>query len=149
MTATKLTAVEDRAASFEYGTMIGRAVTRLRIGEFESIAPGGCDETLCTSDAHGVACAVLAAAGVPGLLAERQKIRGLHTPAQATTTRYRTPYGWLATTPPDSKLRFAVTGQSEEGAAGRYGRSLARWEKALANVRAEYETAGVADPGEA
>lgn len=36
--------------------------------------------------------------------------------------------GWLASTPPDYPLRFAVVGNDESEAEDRYYAALARWE---------------------
>jgi len=42
----------------------------------------------------------------------------------------RTPNGWLAVSPPDVDLRFAVAGSTEDEATALYHRSYEQWREA-------------------
>jgi hypothetical protein len=43
--------------------------------------------------------------------------------------------GWLALAPPESPLRIAVTGPTEEAAKVEFQRSIERWELLLSSAR--------------
>jgi hypothetical protein len=50
---------------------------------------------------------------------------GMTTP---TLTKRADPHGWLASTPPDYPLRFAVSGSTEQEARENFDAAVARWE---------------------
>lgn len=50
--------------------------------------------------------------------------RGMTDPVM---TKRTDPLGWLASTPPDHPLRFAVTGSTEDEARANFGSAERRW----------------------
>lgn len=109
-------------ASLTLEAMVDAAADRLTRGEFESKASyDRCGETLCTSDAWGVARAVLDAAGVPAMVAEREKTRaatGGDDPPRLWAIHVTGPFEILAAVPSREAAEAAAEPINARKAAG-------------------------------